>query len=337
MNYRSGGAASIARTRPIVSGMALLAGLGFAAAPGHAAGTIAGTTIDNVATATYDLPTGGNTSVTSNTVTLTVDEVLDVTVAWADPGDVTTAPSATNQVLRFTLTNAGNGSEAFRLTPVDTSGGDDFNPSVTSVVLDTNSNGAYDAGLDTVYVAGANDPVLAPDASTTIFILSTIPGTATDGQRGRADLQAAAVTGSGAPGTTFAGAGQGGGAAVVGATGADAEDDGYYVVSAATLAFVKSATVTDPFGGTNEIPGSIITYTLIATVSGSGSLANVRVNDPIPAGTTYRPGTITLDAGALTDANDADAGRFTGTDVSVGLGNVAAGSTRTITFQVDID
>jgi uncharacterized repeat protein (TIGR01451 family) len=315
----------------------LLTGLGVAAAPAQAAGTVAGTTIDNVATATYDLPGGGNSTVTSNTITLTVDEVLDVSVAWADPGDVTTAPSATNQVLRFTLTNAGNGNEAFRLTAIDTGGGDDFNPSITSVVLDTNGNGAYDAGVDTVYVSGTNDPVLAPDASTSVFVLSTIPGTATDGQRGRIDLQAVAATGSGAPGTTFAGAGQGGGAAVVGATGADGEDDGYYVLSAATLSFVKSATVADPYGGTSEIPGSIITYTLVASVSGSGSLVNVRVNDPIPTSTTYRPGTITLDAGALTDANDADAGRFTGTDVSVTLGNVAAGSSHTITFQVAID
>jgi hypothetical protein len=31
---------------------------------------------------------------------------------------------------------------------------------LTSLVLDTNDNGAYDAGVDTVYAAGANDPLL---------------------------------------------------------------------------------------------------------------------------------------------------------------------------------
>jgi uncharacterized repeat protein (TIGR01451 family) len=317
--------------------MTALAALALGASAAEAAGTPAGTVIDNVATATYDLPTGGTSTVTSNIVTLKVDELLDVTVASADPGDVATAPAAIAQVLKYTVTNAGNGSEAFTLTAQDTAGGDDFNPSVTSIVLDSNSNGVFDAGLDTVYVAGSNNPLLAPDASTTVFILSTIPGGVGDGDRGRVDLKAVAVTGSGAPGTTFAGAGQGGGDAVVGATGADAEDDGYFVVSAAVLSLVKSATVTDPFGGATRVPGSTITYSLLASASGSGSLANVRVADTIPTGTTYKPNSITLDGSPLSDANDADAGRFTGTGVSVGLGNVAAGSSYTITFKVDID
>ena len=121
-----------------------------------------------------------------------------------------------------------------------------------------------------------------------IFVLSSIPAGATDGQRGRVDLVAVAATGSGAPGTTFAGQGQGGGDAVVGATGADAEDDGFYAVSAASVAFVKSADVVDPFGGTTRVPGSIITYRLVASVSGSGSLANLRIGDAIPAGSSLR-------------------------------------------------
>jgi uncharacterized repeat protein (TIGR01451 family) len=330
---------SFKRSRRAARTARLLATLlaGASASPLLAAGTVAGTNIDNVATATFDLPGGGESTVTSNTVSLRVDELIEVSVAWADPGDVGASPGATAQVLRFTLTNAGNGSEAFRLTAVDTAGGDDFDPSVTSIVLDANGNNVYDAGVDTIYSAGANDPVLAPDASLSIFVLSTIPGGAGDGERGRVDLQAEAVTGSGAAGTSFAGAGQGGGAAVVGASGGEAEDDGYYLLSATSLSFVKSATVADPWGGSSQVPGAIITYTLVATASGSGSLANVRISDPIPAGSSYRAGSITLDGGPLSDAADADAGRFTGTAIDVGLGNVAAGGSHTITFQVDID
>jgi uncharacterized repeat protein (TIGR01451 family) len=85
------------------------------------------------------------------------------------------------------------------------------------------------------------------------------------------------------------------------------------------------------------VPGATITYTLAATVSGSGSLADLRVTDLVPAGTSYTAGSITLDGGALTDAADADSGSFTGTGIAVGLGNVAAGSTRTVTFKVKID
>lgn len=303
----------------------------------HAAGTAAGTSITNTATATYDAPDGTSASVNSNTVTLRVDELLDVTVASADTGDIGVAPAATNQILTFTLTNGGNGPEAFALTTVANGGGDDFDPAVTSLVLDTNGNGAYDAGVDTVYAAGTNDPSLQPDSSLTVFVLSSIPAGASDAQRGRVELLAAAVTGTGSPGTSFSGQGEGGGDAVVGATGADGDDDGTYLVSGASVTFTKAANVAGPFGGTSATPGAVITYTLTATIGGSGSLDNMSVNDPIPAGTTYLPGTLTLESASLTDATDADAGRFTGTSIAVALGSVAAGTSRTITFQVEID
>jgi uncharacterized repeat protein (TIGR01451 family) len=307
------------------------------ASPAQGAGTPAGTDIVNVATATYALPDGGEASIDSNIVTLKVDELLDVSVAWSDPSDVTSPAGGTGQRLKFTVTNGGNGTESFALATLANGGGDDFDPSVTSIVLDSNGNGAYDAGVDTLYSSGSNDPQLDPDQSITVFVLSTVPASAGDGQRGRIDLTAAARTGSGAPGTSFAGQGQGGGDAVVGATGADGEDDGYYRVAKASVAFVKSAAVADAFGGTSATPGSTITYTLAATVSGSGSLANLRVSDPVPAGTTYRPGSLTLEGSALTDSADADAGSFTGTAINVGLGTLAAGATKTITFQVKID
>ena len=305
--------------------------------PARAAGTPAGTNITNVATATYELPNGDEASVDSNAVTLRVDELLDVGVAWADPSDVPASAGGTGQLLKFTVTNGGNGAESFTLATIANGGGDDFDPSATSIVLDSNGNGAYDAGVDTVYSSGGNDPELAPDQSITVFVLSTIPAGAGDGQRGRVDLTAVAKTGSGTPGTSFAGLGQGGGNAVVGATGGDSEDDGYYRVARASVSFVKSATVADAFGGTAATPGSTITYTLAATVSGSGSLANLRVGDTVPTGTTYKAGSLTLEGAALTDSADADAGSFTGTAISVALGTLAAGTTRTITFQVKID
>lgn len=328
-----------------ISGMLRIASCGAIAAaclcvlPGaaHAAGTAAGTSISNVATATYDLPGGGQDEITSNTVVLKVDELLDVSVAWADPADVATSPGQSGQVLKFTLTNGGNGPEAFTLGTVANGGGDDFDPTVTAIVIDSNGNGAYDAGVDTVYVAGSNDPLLQPDASLTLFVLASIPAGTADGNRGRVDLTAVAVTGSGAPGTTFAGKGEGGVDAIAGATGADGEDDGYYKVAKASVAFVKSATVAGPFGGTSSAPGATITYSLSATVSGTGSLANLRVSDPIPTGTTYVPGTITLDGAALTDAADADSGRFTGSAIAVGFGTVPAGASHIVTFKVKID
>jgi uncharacterized repeat protein (TIGR01451 family) len=325
----------LSRVVPLIIASATI---GFSA-PAMAVGTAAGTTISNTATASYTDPGGNPVSVPSNKVDIVVDELLDVTVATADPGDIIVTPGSTNQVLSFTVTNTGNGSEAFRLTPNATVGGDQFDPTATSIVLDTNGNGVYDAGPggDEIYTPGVNDPRLAPDASVRVFVLSSIPAGTADVDRGIVEFTAAATTGTGAPGTTFAGQGQGGGNAVVGSTGADGTDRGRYLVQNATISFTKSAIIADPFGGTTSVPGSIITYTLVATISGSGTLTNAAINDPIPAGTTYQSGSITLQGSALTDAADGDAGSFASNSISVGLGSVTGGQTRTVTFRTRIN
>ena len=316
--------------------MAVAIAFGISTTAAEAAGTAAGTTISNTATATYDDPGGTTLMTPSNTVDILVDELLDVTVATADPGDMQAPPAGTNQVLSFTVRNNGNGSEAFRLTPNSTVGGDQFDPTTTSIVID-NGNGVYDPGIDVVYTPGSNDPIVAPDTSVKIFILSTIPGGAVDGSRGIVTLTAAAVTGTGAPGTSFPGQGQGGGDAVVGSSGADSVDQGAYVVQNATVALVKSATILDPFGGAESVPGAIITYTLVATITGSGTLSNLSIGDVIPTGTAYRPGTITLQGSGLSDAADADAGEFASSAVAVRLGALPGGTTRTVTFKVRIN
>ena len=307
----------------------------FASSNAYAAGTLAGTDITNIASASYE--SGGSTVVIdSNPVIIKVDELLDVTAVSGDPGDVITTNGATNVVSTFRITNTGNGPETFRLTPNVVNGGDDFDPTLVQVVLDTNGNGVYDPGVDTVYVAGTNDPLLAPDQNITVFVLTNVPGTQTNGDRAQVSLATAATTGTGAPGTTFAGAGQGGGNAVVGSTGADADAAGFLLINAASVALAKSATVLDPFGGTTSVPGSIITYTLVATVSGTGSLNNLAINDPIPTSAQYVVSSITLAGAPLTDAADADQGNFNGSRVSVALGNVAAGQSRTVTFKVRV-
>lgn len=308
------------------------------ASSANAAGTAAGTTISNTATASYNDSNGKAVVVPSNTVAITVDEILNVKVAASDPGNVIAAAGATNVVMTFNITNTGNGKEAMKLTPVTAIGGDQFDPTATSVVLDTNGNGVYDPGVDTVYTPGTNDPVLNADASIKVFVLSTIPGSAVNGNLGQLNLTAQDVVGTGAPGTVFAGKGNGGVDAVVGATGGTSTDKNFYLAQQASVSFVKSAAVVDPFGGTTPVPGAIITYTLVATINGTGSLSGIVITDPIPANTTYQAGTITLQGGAITDAVDAvDAGSFTGTGIDVGLGAVPAGQTRTVTFKVKIN
>ena len=314
--------------------MLLLAGtaLTLVSQPAFAAGTRAGTTISNTATATFDNG-AGTQNVNSNIVDMKVDELLNVTVASNNPADVTTTPGATGQVLSYTVTNTGNGVEAFGITSIANAGGDNYDPTVTQIVID-NGNGIYEPGVDTIYIAGTNDPVLNPDASVTIFVIAATPAGVVDGNRGIVSLVAAAKTGTGTPGTSFALQGEGGGDAVVGATGADGQDNGAFRVSTAVVSLAKSAVVVDPLGGAEPIPGATITYTIVATVTGSGNVTGLNINDPIPTNTDYVPASIALGSVAQTDLADADAGRFDTGAVKVAIGTVAGGNTRTITFRV---
>lgn len=304
-------------------------------APAAAGGVTAGTLIENTAVASYD-DGGGPRTINSNTVTVRVDELLDLTLTSLDPGPITTRPG--DAVLTFELTNLGNGPEAFSLLANPLVAGNDFDVVVRSIAIDSNGNGVYDAGIDEILTAPQTTAVLAPDAALTIFVLVTVPEGVSDTQTSNVELTAEAVTGSGAPGTVFAGAGVDGGDAIVGTTGALATARGALIVGMASVELVKSVTLRDPFGGTSAVPGTIATFSIAARVTGSGTINDLIVTDAIPEGTTYAPGSLALDSAALSDAEDGDAGSASdATGIIVDLGDLAADATQTVTFDVVID
>ncbi|MBI5971265.1 MAG: DUF11 domain-containing protein [Deltaproteobacteria bacterium] len=305
----------------------------------HATGTPAGTSITNTATANYTVG-GTPAAVTSNTVTVKVAEILNVAVTWQDATSVTVAPSDTNKVLTFRVTNTGNGSEKYLLSVNTAVVGDNFDPTLASVYLDANANGVYDAGTDTLFVSGTNDPVIAADGYKTVFVLSNIPGAVVDGNTGNLMLTATANTGSGAAGTVFVNGGDGGTIdAIVGTSTATQTVTGTYLVSSVTVSVVKSAVVSGTYG-TNPVPGATITYTVTVTVTGTGTATSVVITDPIPANTTYTANTLKLNTVLLTDGADADAGNVTAGTVTVALGSLTSASLpmpQVITFAVTIN
>ena len=301
----------------------------------HATGTAAGTLIQNIATATYTSGASSGT-VQSNTVTVKVDELLNVAVTSLNSSSV--AATSTAAVLTYSVVNTGNGTEPFNITADPNIAGNGFNGTIQSVVLDTNGNGTYDPGVDTVIANGAASPTIAADGSLKVFVLVALPAGATDAQISQVKLTAAAVTGTGTPGTLFAGKGDGGVDAMVGISTAQANALGSLTASLAVVSLSKSATILDPFGGTAPVPGAIVTYALVTHTTGSGIANNVHITDSFPAGTTYQPGSIALGGTALTDAADGDAGQATGTAIDVGLGNIAGGTPdKTVTFKVKIN
>lgn len=309
----NGGKALRAAVRLLALGVATPA---FAAVP-------AGTGIVNTAAMTFDM--GGQArSIASNTVTLLSAELLDVTIVAERPA---VSILASDQIaLPFLVTNSGNGTEDFALTLAS----DRTGVAVTRVFVDTSGDGAYQAGTDLPLASGAALS-LAAGQQTRMFVLI-------DGAQVNAATTISATvtarTGSGVPGTVFAGAGTNGGDAVVGGTGATATAASVLTPGAGQPTLVKSQSVFAPDGSARAVRGAIVTYQLVATFA--GATRGVTIDDPVPAGTAYVPGSLTLDQSPLTDVADGDAGTAGATAVHVGLGDVATAGTHTIQFSVKI-
>lgn len=311
----------------------ILAGLSFAiATPCHAAGVTAGSLIESTATASYD-SAGGRGTVSSNRIALKVDEVIDLAVTSLDSGPV--GLSGSTAVLAFSLVNTGNGPEAMRLSTRAVAGSD-FEPVVQAIAIDSNGNGVFDEGVDQLIQPGAATPEIAPDGSLRVFVIAEASGAAADGQQGRVTLLAEAVTGTGSPGVSLAGQGSAGVDAVIGSSGGRAQANGTLVIQSATVSIAKSASISDPFGGSEPVPGAFVTMTLNTQVSGSGTVTDLVVTSPVPVGTRYVESSLTLDGVALSDIADTDSGSVNKDLVEVRLGNLAGGASRAIVYRLQI-
>lgn len=174
--WRAGAAAAFALTGVFLAGNA------------HAAGTAAGTSVSNTFTLDYEV--GGveqpQIDNTADPTLFTVDRVVDVTVT--SQGDTTVAPNETGAELVFSVLNSGNDNQAYEFTLEDPSG-DQFDAGslVISYFRDTNDNGTYDEGTDTLVNAnlaqGADSEDVAPDETIFVLVTGNIPGTVSDGDQ----------------------------------------------------------------------------------------------------------------------------------------------------------
>ena len=305
-----------------------------------AAGTPVGTIIENTASVTFDVA-GTPTTLLTNTTTLTVVERVDVVVTLQSP-QVLVAANDTNRALLFTVANIGNGTEVVSLAIDNVIGGDDFDPvaAVPAIYFDTDASGDFNAG-DQPYTPGVNDPILAADETVDVFLVNDIPGAVVNGNIGRSELTATSATGTGLPGTAFAGQGDGGVDAIIGSTGGEGVDVGEYLVSDVQVNVAKAQAIADPFGGNEPVPGATLTYTITVEVTSAGTATASTLSDPIPSFTSFVPNSITLNGAPITDASGDDAGEFDTTVVPtivVRLGDLTlADGVQTVEFQVTID
>jgi len=283
----------------------MTAGVGVA----HAAGTAPGFDITNQATVDYQDANGNDYQELSNIVTTTVSQGASVDVSPdnanpnATPGD--------SIYYAHTITNFSNDTDTIDVTASSTQGW------TLTLWHDVNGDGLKDA-LDVLMTdsGGTADPdtgVLAVDGTFDILVQVDVPAAA-----GNGDVDVTTVTGTSVFDPTVSD---------------DATDT--TTLQAPVLAVVKSVA---PLG--DQPPGTTLTYTMDVTNSGTAAALNVILTDPIPTNTSYVLESMTLDGGWVTDANLDDEGDYNITNpgkITVDMSPIAAGATRTVTFQVTID
>ncbi len=215
---------------------ALILGLALLVSPSVVAAiTPAGTVINNTATLTYSTGDVTNTA-TSNTASLTVDELINVLLTWQDASSVIVNSPDIGDALTFLLSNTGNGPETFTLARNNTpAASDDYDPITSTISLYVESNGnpglQTGPGGDAPYSGGIT---LDLEESRIVYVLSDTPGSLATGSRGLLALTASSTTegaAGAAPGTVLTGAGEGGIAAIVGASRAQSTALGSYITS----------------------------------------------------------------------------------------------------------
>jgi uncharacterized repeat protein (TIGR01451 family) len=342
----------------------------------HAAGTVAGTNINNTATVNYSVGGATQTPVTSNTATFVVDRKVNLAVTEVGGATTTISYGSVNQVTTFQVTNLTNATQDFRLAASQQASlaltllglTDNMDMSNVRVFVDANNNGTYEAGTDTATYIDE----LAPDTSKTVFIVADAPASGAANGTAGVGLTAISATG-GTAGTLGADL-----AATVGADNPatvdivfadtvagplDAQYDGKqsaidaYAVAATTVTFAKSATIiSDPVNllvTPKAIPGAVVEYCLKVANTGLNAATGLTITDSIPANTTYVAnslyvgGTVLLTACVAdgTHYNDTGAagsgatmgGGSDGTNVTAYIPSLAAGVTTTARFRVTLN
>jgi len=337
-----------------------LAALG--AMPAYAAGTAAGATITNTVAVNFQVGGVAQTAQTASN-SITVDRKVNLTIV--NVGATTSvSPGQTAAVTTFQVTNSSNDTLDLSLAALNQAGGtaahggtDVIDVSNFKYYADTDSSGTFNAG-DT-QITWLDE--VAADTTKTVFVVSDVPITATNGQVAGIVLTARAEA-SGTVGTqgallTATSGANTAGVDTVFADGAGATDSandgaysvkGDYTVAAALLSVTKLSTlISDPVNGTTNpkaIPGAVMEYCIVvANASGAATSTSLSISDPLPATVTYNAaygiflnGTVTA---GVCNANGSAGGTYTAgtTTVSGPLADLAAGGTETLRFRVTIN
>ena len=312
-----------------------------------AAGTAAGTTINNTATIAYQVggvaqteigsSALGNSSGAGTPTTFVVDKKIDLLVTAGAGTPVAPGASGTATNLSFTLKNEGNSTESFSLTASQVAAGDDFDTSNCTVT------------------SPASPVSLAADDVTDVTVQCDIPAnngtTVINASESKVNLLAAESTGL----SETNGADTVGSVDIVFADGAGASDMARdakhsaintYTINTADLTVMKTSAVTEMVilkddGTTLEtvttnakrIPGATIVYTItVSNKAGASTATGIVITDTVPADLTVSTSTPpTISGGTSTTAS------ASGNDVTTAAFDLPAGQTATLTITATVN
>ena len=150
--------------------------------------TPADTPVENTFTLNYAVNGAGQPVINNSgsPTTFRVDRLIDLTVESIE-GTTTVAPGQVDADTIFTVTNDGNGSQAYELTVENSVSGDDFDPTGSTTLTYYISDGDNDfepgAGQDdgsAIAYDPTNPPVLLADAEIIVVVERSIPSVADD-------------------------------------------------------------------------------------------------------------------------------------------------------------
>lgn len=285
-----------------------------------AAGTEAGTLIENTATVSF---TRGTTPATKTSkIGFKVDEVINVNVTSANASNNITNGD-TSVAITYTVTNIGNGPESFKL--FDSFGATNELPLADSDLkiyyIDTASADGFDPNTINETLYTGSDINILSDESITVYIVTNVPNGAVLNSLTDLKLEAVSQTASAtikasesAFGTVIPNVGEGSTNAIIAANqGRDSASSELKVTTfdssqaldvtinklilGASALLNNTSTVT-----TQKIPGAMVTYFIKVTVK-NDTAKGLSISDFIPANMTYVANSLRLQKAANSTIN----------------------------------
>jgi len=325
----------------------------------NAAGTDAGTTVNNSASLTFTVGGVTQTAVASNTDSFVVDKKIDFTLSNDDGDQIVVSPGLNDQNTTWTLTNTGNADQNFTLASANLTGSESIYGDADSAQTGTQTV-YYSTDGGTSWTPYSIPVEIAEDANILVHVASDIPLAAANGDVMNIELVATAVDAGGATESATAGADTQGTVDTVLADGTGASDADYdavmtawggYIVQTATVDLTKlSCVLSDGVSAaadSKRIPGATIIYIFDVNNTGTTAATGISISDALDT-TSLDYSTVTnvkidTDTGAACTCTNGTAASGTASSntgssptVTVTGATVSATEHTCISFEVDI-